>query len=335
MDVPRHTLGGRYEFVAPAGVGGMATVWRGLIHGDAGFTRSVALKRLHPWLSPESGCAELLAEEARLVSELCHPNIVQVFDFLQDSADERYVMVMEWVEGLDLGRYFQAWNARGTTAPWADVVGIVIEVLHALSATHGRRSADGTESPIFHRDVTPSNILLGTTGVSKLTDFGLARAADRVTTTKPGILKGKLSYMAPEYVAGAGCSPRTDLFSVGVVLWEGLAGRKLRAGGEALALQALSGKAAPRLSELRHDLPAALVEAVATAIENDPEKRFESAESMSRALRRVLREAEIETRSSTIGDNVRELARELARAAPDDHLEESGEWPAPGTRPLA
>ena len=269
-----------------------------------------------------------------MVSELCHPNIVQVFDFLRDPSDDRYVMVMEWVEGLDLGRYFQAWKARGTVAPWPDVVGIVIEVLRALAATHGRRDSTGAEAPIYHRDVTPSNILVGTTGISKLTDFGLARAADRVTATKPGILKGKLSYMAPEYVGGAGSSAKTDLFSVGVVLWEGLTGRKLRAGGDALALQALSGEAAPRLREFRDDLPDGLEAAVARAIENDPAARFDRAEDLSRALRRVLRGAEIETRPESIGANIRELSRELAASEPDDHLEESGEWPAPGTRPL-
>ena len=311
----------------------MATVWRGLIHGDAGFTRAVALKRLHPWASSEPACVEAFAEEARVVSELCHPNIVQVFDFLQDPADGRYVIVMEWVEGLDLGRYLQGWLARDALAPWPVLVGAVIEVLRALSATHRRLGPEGAPAPVYHRDVTPSNILLGATGVSKLTDFGLARAMDRVTVTKPGVLKGKLSYMAPEYVGGAGSGPGTDLYSVGVVLWEGLAGRKLRRNDEPLALQVLSGKRAPRLTELRADLPPALVDAVARAVENEPDLRFESADAMARTLCRVLRDADVETRPEVIGASVAEIAAEVASEAPPEGLEESGEWPSPGGLP--
>lgn len=191
MSDPAQWVAGKYELVAPIGEGGMASVWLGLTHGAAGFTRKVAIKRILPKLAVDSGFAALFVEEARVVSELQHPNIVQIHDFDRD-ADGRHFIVMEWIEGIDLDSYIRSFAAAPT--PWALVTAIGIEVLRALAAAHERLDSAGEPAPIIHRDVNPANILLGANGVVKLADFGLSRAMDRVSMTAPGVVKGKLGY---------------------------------------------------------------------------------------------------------------------------------------------
>jgi serine/threonine protein kinase len=185
-------LAGEYELVEPIGEGGMATVWRGLTHGAAGFSRKVAIKRVLPGLATDAKFGAMFVEEARVVAELAHPNIVQVHDFDQDEKG-LFFIVMEWVEGVDLGRYVRTFTRAGEVTPWPYVAAIAIEVGKALAAAHERRDDAGNPAPVIHRDVTPSNVLLGVGGIAKLADFGLSRAADRASMTRPGTVKGKLA----------------------------------------------------------------------------------------------------------------------------------------------
>lgn len=324
-------LDGKYELIAPAGVGGMATVWRGLLHGDAGFSRSVAIKRMHAWVGEQERGVEMFLQEARLVAELAHPHIVQVLDFQQDPADDRYVIVLEWVDGLDFGRYLRTCLEQHYAPPWPVLVGIVIEVLRALSAAHEHRTPDGTASPVYHRDVSPSNVLVSLSGITKLTDFGMARAMDRVTT-RPGVLQGKLAYMAPEYMATGDATPATDLYAAGVMLWEGLAGRRLRDGTDQEEISTETDQEVPALSDLREDLPEELVRIVGQALEKEPEARFASARKMERALRDLVRSTDHDTEPVTIGATVAHLLP-LVNTESDEPVEESGEYPPQGTIP--
>ena len=305
-------LGGKYEILELAGEGGMAKVYRGQTHGAAGFTRPVAIKRVLAPLSQNPEFLKMFVEEARVVSELDHPNIAQIHDFDRDRTGE-YYLVLEWVDGLTLLEWRQAYREHGRHAPWQLTAAIGIEVLEALHAAHERKDATGKPAPIFHRDVTPQNVMISSCGVAKLTDFGLARAMDRTSITKPGFVKGKISYLAPELTYEAEPSAQTDVFSVGVVLWEVLASEKLFKGEDPIAVVGtIRDTEIPDLSRYRSDLPVALRQIIAKALQRNPAERHASSRLMARELARLLRATEEPTDSTIIAESVR-WARELLR----------------------
>ncbi len=351
---PSKWVAGKYELIEPAGEGGMASVWRGVTHGAAGFTRPVAIKRILPKLAVDSAFAALFVEEARVVSDLSHPNIVQIHDFDRD-ADGRHFIVMEWVEGLDLERWVKSFSiaenantnsnsnsklnetinvnrneaagsgsgvgvgvgvGTGTNPealpPWPLVAAIGAEVLRALIVAHERVDAAGRPAPVIHRDVNPVNILLSINGVVKLADFGLSRAMDRSSMTAPGIVKGKLGYLSPEILQGAAASVRSDLYSVGITLWEALTGKRLYGGDHpGRVAERVRAGVVPPLREERPDLPLPLVEVVHGALAHKPEERFGSAEEMQRALASILRVHPELTDGRVVGQSVREARSRL------------------------
>jgi serine/threonine protein kinase len=288
-DHPGRILSGRYELVEPLGKGGMAVVWRGFMHGSDGFRRAVAIKRIDPSCRGFLEVLEMFVEEARVGGLLQHPNIVQVYDFGTDEDGERY-LVSELVRGPHLGQWLETFQARGETPPWELVCAVAIEVLRALDAAHFHMNEKGLPSPILHRDVTPGNILLDVSGVIKLADFGLARASDRRQITRPNVVKGKLSYLAPELLTGAQPGVATDLFSLGVVMWEALAGKRLFQGDTDLdVVTKLKECRIPLLSRERPSLPLGLCSLVHRSLERDALRRFSSARSMLEGLTEVLR----------------------------------------------
>lgn len=318
---PKDTLlAGRYELQQLAGEGGMATVWRSIQHGAAGFCRPVAVKRILPNLISNEEFIAMFVEEARVGSLLQHPNVVQILDF---NKDERgyYFLVMEWVEGLDLGRYLRSYELRKEPTEWPLIAAIGIEALRGLEAAHQRLDDEGNPSPVIHRDVTPQNILVGANGVVKLTDFGLSRAMDRSRMTQPDVIKGKLAYLAPEISHGVTASPQSDLFGLGVVLWEALAGRRLYQGNTDIEVFLAARKAEiPPLSEIRSDLPDALVRTLERALRHQPNERFKTALHMARALAEVLRRQDQPTDAPVLSASVRHARRVLAnQSKTDDH----------------
>jgi eukaryotic-like serine/threonine-protein kinase len=297
-------IANKYELVAPLGEGGMASVYRGLTHGAAGFTCKVAIKRVLPNLAEDAAFVAMFVEEARVASELTHPNIVQVHDFDRD-AEGRYFIVMEWIDGIDLGAWMSSFTAP---TPWHEVAAIGVEILRGLGAAHERVDAAGNSAPVIHRDVSPQNVLLSVQGIVKLADFGLARAADRATMTAPGTIKGKLGYLAPELVKRAPASPKSDLYSVGIVLWEALTGKRLFGGVDAYEqIKKILANQVPPLREARPDVPLPLAEVVHTALSFDPADRFERAEEMQRALASL-------TKNHTEPTDDRALARSIRDA---------------------
>jgi eukaryotic-like serine/threonine-protein kinase len=305
----------KYELIEPVGEGGMASVWRGLTHGAAGFTRKVAIKRVLPQLAADTKFAALFVEEARVVSDLQHPNIVQIHDFDCDDAGN-YFIVMEWVEGIDLERYVRSFNRVGDLAPWPFLAAIAIEVLRALAHAHERKGPDGLPAPVIHRDVTPTNIMLGLNGVVKLTDFGLARAMDRISMTKPGTVKGKLAYMAPEVMRGAKVEPRTDIYCLGIVLWECITGRRLYLANTDLeiVMKVREGKVPP-LQDFRKDIPNTFAEVVHAALAREPDERFQTAREMMRALASILRTHPEPTDAEPLARNIAEAIARLPKSA--------------------
>ncbi|MBN1608183.1 MAG: serine/threonine protein kinase, partial [Polyangiaceae bacterium] len=195
-DHPGKLIAGKYELIEWIGRGGMSVVWRAVTRGAAGFRRPIAIKRLIPACAGYEDVRTMFIQEARIGTVLRHPNIVQVHDFGIDEQGD-YYLVTEWVDGLDLKDFLARLAARGHRAPWPLVGAVAVEVLRALDAAHSRCGSDGTPAPILHRDVTPTNILMDVEGMVKLIDFGMALSTDRDRITRPDIVKGKLSYLAP------------------------------------------------------------------------------------------------------------------------------------------
>lgn len=267
----------------------MASVWRAMQYGAAGFSRTVAIKHIKPELRKHKSYIDMFVEEARVGSDLAHPNIAQVHDFVIDGG--HYYLVMEWIEGMDLGSFVRAYADSGRHMPWQIATSIAIGALRGLGAAHERLRADGALVPVIHRDVSPPNILLGINGIVKLTDFGLARARDRMfNLTAPGTVKGKLSYLSPEVTKGEEATPLSDIFAMGSVLWEMLAGERLfEAPSDLEVFKQVRACAVRPLEPIRPGAPEDLIAVVYRALQADPRDRFRSARSMLHELRRVLR----------------------------------------------
>ncbi|MGF1469869.1 MAG: serine/threonine-protein kinase [Sandaracinaceae bacterium] len=327
-------LAGRYQLVEKAGEGGMATVWRALTRGAAGFHRPVAIKRIKRGVASDPAFVRMFVEEARVGADLDHPNVVQIHDFGVDESEQHY-LVMEWVEGVDLGRWSRSYVKAGWHAPWHLVAAMGIEALQGLYAAHTRFDVYGRPAPTYHRDVAPGNVLLGSNGVVKLADFGLARAMDRARVTQPDILKGKLAYLAPELIEDAPASPQSDIFGLGVVLWEVFAGRKLfRARNDIETLERVSKAEVPSLAALRPDLPPELVAVVHRALARHPDLRWDSARQMARALAAILRTVAEPTDGPVLGESVA-LARKRLGLRPRNRAPEALRQSTPPPPPPA
>jgi serine/threonine-protein kinase len=200
---------------------------------------------------------------------------------------------MEWVEGIDLGHFIKVHREAGVHVEWPLAVAIGIGTLRGLGAAHDRRGPNGEPAPVIHRDVTPHNVLLGVNGVVKLTDFGLARARDRVASmTAPGTVKGKLSYLAPEVSFGKANTAQSDLFCVGSVLWETLSGERLFDGKTDVEIfKKIRACKIPPIAERRTDVPASLAAVLDVALDVDPNNRFASATAFAHALAQVMKQA--------------------------------------------
>lgn len=289
---------GRYVLHAEIAAGGMATVHVGRLMGPVGFARTVAIKRLHPHFAKDPEFVAMFLDEARLAARIRHPNVVPVLDVVAEGGE--LFLVMDYVEGESLSRLVGAARKAGRAPPSRLVAGIVAQALHGLHAAHEAKDERGEALDIVHRDVSPQNVLVGTDGIARVLDFGVAKAVGRSSVTREGELKGKLPYMAPEQVRrGGSVTRRTDVYAAGVVLWEALAGKRLFDGdGEAQIMAAvLDGPEGPP-SEVEGSVPRALDEIAMKALSRDPSKRFDTAEDMARAIEHamgVIPTAEIST----------------------------------------
>lgn len=310
-DAPGRRIAGKYELLERAGEGGMATVWRAVTLGAQGFERPIALKRAHPALAADADFVAMFVEEARVNATLDHPNIVHVHDFGVDEDGDHY-LVMEWVEGLDLRALVHAHDVENEHVDWPIVAAIGIEMLRGLHFAHTRITEDGELAPIFHRDVTPQNVMLAASGAVKITDFGLARAMDRARVTVPGVVKGKLSYLAPELTLDGPPSAKSDLFGVGIVLWEALAGQKLfDAATDREVLGMVARADVPWIQDIRDDVSPAIADIVHTALARDPDDRWVDARAMAHALTRALRSLPDPVDADAIAEEVATARRRL------------------------
>jgi eukaryotic-like serine/threonine-protein kinase len=307
---PVRTLG-RYVLYDRIASGGMAAVHLGRLVGPAGFARTVAIKHLHPALGEDRDAVAMLLNEARIAARLHHPNVAATLDVVVER-DGAY-LIMEYVHGESLGRLRAAAKHRAPL-PTRVTSSILSGALRGLHAAHEARNEHGEPLEIIHRDVSPQNILVGADGVTRLIDFGIAKARLHAQTTADGCLKGKLSYLAPEQMRGERATRRTDVYSAGVVLWETLTGRRLFDGDSAGAIteQILVGWVDPPskyVPELSQDLDSVVVR----ALETDPARRFATAEEMADALERAESPASV----AEVGAWVRETAGEVLEERED------------------
>ena len=277
---------GRYALYDEIASGGMATVHLGRLLGSAGFSRTVAIKRLHPQYAKDPDFVTMFVDEARLAARIHHPNVVATLDVV--STDGELFLVMEYVMGESLGRLIPLTRAKGERIPPAVVATVMAGALHGLHAAHEARDEHGEPLGIVHRDISPQNVMVGVDGTARVLDFGVAKAAGRLQTTREGQLKGKIAYMAPEQIRGV-VDRTTDVYAASVVFWEALTAKRLFQGdSEVEAMRkVLDGRVEPP-STYAPDVSPALEQIVLRGLHLDPTQRFQTAGDMARAIEDVV-----------------------------------------------
>lgn len=277
-------LAGRYALRAVLASGGMAVVHLAEKVTNGERSRPVAIKRLHPHLVNEGDFVAMFLDEARLTTRLRHPNIVPTLDVV--FADSELFLVMDYVEGETLANMRKNARHRNIEFPVGVAAAIIHDALEGLHAAHETTDSQGRALGVVHRDFSPGNLMIGTDGVGRVLDFGVAKAEGRLSSTQAGMLKGKLSYMAPEQLLGGVVDRRADLFSAGLLLWELLTGRRAYYGGDndtAIIAKVLAADfEAPSIG--RPEVSTALDVVVLRAVLADAEERYPTAREMADAL---------------------------------------------------
>ena len=298
----------------------MATVHLGRLLGPVGFSRTVAIKRLHAQFASDPEFVSMFLDEARLAARIRHPNVVPTLDVVATGGE--LFLVMEYVPGESIARLSRALRERQQTLPTRILSAVMAGVLHGLHAAHEAKDERGHPLGIVHRDMSPQNVLVGTDGVARVLDFGVAKAAGRMQTTREGQIKGKLSYMPPEQLRGASVNRQSDIYAAGVMLWELVTGLRLFSGDNegAIVAKVLEGRVeAPSKVLMRgankhqtltdstlrglEDLDATILR----ALQMEPENRFATAREMAIEIERKLQPAT----GSEVADWVEHIAKDV------------------------
>jgi serine/threonine-protein kinase len=276
---------GRYEMLTQLGEGGMARVYLAVSRGPVGFNKLVVVKQIRPELASDEEFLGMFSEEARIALRLHHPNIVQTYEIFEEEG--QHLMAMEYLDGQSLADLLR--RVGREHMPLEEHLWILAQVLQALHHAHEMCDADGLPMAIVHRDVSPSNVFLTYNGDVKLVDFGIAKASGAISTTARGTVKAKLGYGAPEQFLGNPIDARADIFSVGVMMWEALAGcrRKIGETRNAMIEARITGQE-PSIRAIRPEVPAALAAICDRATALDPERRHGSAAELAYDIDRWL-----------------------------------------------
>ncbi len=276
----------RYHVIERIDAGGMAEVFKANSTSLQGFEKLVAIKRILPKLAKNERFVRMFLDEAKLSLHLSHTNCVQVFDL--GLADGTYFIVMEFVDGVNLKHLIEEGVKRKQPIPVEFAAYIGLEICKGLAHAHEKTDQEGRHLAIVHRDISPPNILISREGEVKITDFGLAKAKSQVEQTDPGVVKGKFGYLSPEAAHGEHVDARTDIFAIGILLWEMLSGKRLFLGETDLdTLQQVRNNDVPRLAKYRNDVPAELERVVRKALAPIDE-RYESVRNLGTDLARFL-----------------------------------------------
>jgi serine/threonine protein kinase len=278
---------GKYRLIARLGQGGMAEVFLTVVAGPAGFNKLLVIKLMKPELLEEPEHKAMFLDEGKVAARLMHPNIVQTHE-VQIEGDQ-YFMAMEYLDGQPLHRILRRAHKTETYLPLHWHLSFLCDVLSALEYAHNLTDYDGTPLRLVHRDVTPHNVFVTYAGQVKLCDFGIAKSMVSSVETRAGILRGKVAYMAPEQVLGAGIDHRADLFSVGVMLWEGVTHARMWDGhAEIQIMQALSQGRIPRARDAAADVDPELEQILDRALAARPEQRYQNAREFRSAIESFL-----------------------------------------------
>jgi len=297
---------GKYVLLDRLAVGGMAEIFLARQEGLEGFEKTVVIKRIRPHLSKQKSFVQMFLDEARLAAQLNHPNIVQIHELGQ--VDDSYFIAMEYVFGRDMARIIPKAERMGIGFPLVYALKIASSVCEGLHYAHERSDAWGNPLHIVHRDVTPENVFVSFDGTVKILDFGIAKARGQTGETTAGEIKGKLSYMSPEQALGMPLDCRSDIFSLGVVLYEWLTGFRLFTGdSEVAVLRSVSEGKIYGPSYFKPDIPPAVEAVVMRALEKDRDRRYPSAQEMQRDLDHLLGESEFRPSSMHLANFLKQL----------------------------
>ncbi len=301
---------GKYTLIRKVAAGGMAELYLALHKSVAGFEKLVAVKRVLPHLAEDQGFVEMLLQEARVAAQLDHPNVAHIFDVGVHEGE--YYIAMEFVHGEDLRSIVRQMKKKGVTSfPLEHTLAIVLGCCAGLAYAHEKKDLDGEPLHIVHRDVSPQNILVTFSGDVKLVDFGIAKVGVQMEDTGSGKLKGKIPYMSPEQARGEAIDHRSDIFSLGVILFELSTGRRLfRGRNEMETLRLVTESTYPRPRDINPNLPEALEAIILKALEKDRARRYASARELQADLEAFVREHQIPVSPISLGQWMQSLFEE-------------------------
>ena len=285
--LPVGTPFGQYELIEPIATGGMAEVYRARMKGVEGFQKIVAIKRILPHLTDNDEFVSMFVDEAKLAAQLQHPNIIHIYDL--GKIERSYYIAMEYIDGKDLRSILRTLDEKHSRLPLGLALFIGSRLAAALDYAHRKKDLQGHAMALVHRDVSPQNVLISFDGDIKLCDFGIAKAASKASHTRAGALKGKLQYMSPEQAWGKDIDQRSDIFSLGLVLYEMLTGRKAFAGDSELSI--LEQVRAPKLTpprELDPSIPPEVERVVMKALQEECGQRYQTAADLGAELGNIL-----------------------------------------------
>jgi serine/threonine protein kinase len=281
------TLFGKYLLLERINVGGMAEVFTAKAFGVEGFERILAIKKILPTMAEDEEFITMFIDEARISVQLNHANVVHIHEL--GKHEDTYFIAMEYVAGRDLRTLLERYRRRKEIMPTAQAVFIASKLCEGLDYAHRKKDARGQDLCIIHRDVSPQNILVSYEGEVKIIDFGIAKAANRSQKTQAGILKGKFGYMSPEQVRGMQIDRRSDIFAVGVILYEMLTGEKLFVGeSDFSTLEKVRNAEVPLPRQFNPNIPAGLEKVLLKALTREPEERYQWASDLQEDLMRFL-----------------------------------------------
>ncbi len=281
---PQDQVVGRYAIQGDIATGGMATVHFGRLIGPSGFTRGVAIKRLHPQFAKDPHFVAMFLDEARLASRIRHPNVVPILDVVAEKGE--LFLVMDFIPGEAISKLFRK-TPEGLPASIASSIGV--GMLEGLHAAHEARGDDGEPLAIVHRDVSPQNILIGSDGVARLIDFGVAKAVGNASATRDGQIKGKVAYMAPEQIRAEAVDRRADIYAASVVLWELVTGKRYfdESGSDAAVVMRTLTKEPVAPSTVRAEVTPELDHIILKGLSRDPAQRYATAREMAQAIEKA------------------------------------------------
>ncbi len=297
---------GKYQLIRRLAVGGMAEIFLARVTGIEGFEKLVVLKRILPQYAEDARFIRMFVQEARLAATLHHVNIAQVYDIGRIAG--AYFFTMEYIHGVDAREIFRKARGEARTIPLEHALGVVIHTAAGLHYAHEKAAPDGTPLGLVHRDVSPSNIVIGFDGGVKLVDFGIAKATDQRSETKTGSLKGKIAYMSPEQCNSEPLDRRSDVFALGIVLYELTTGVPAFVGGSELAtLKMITEQDVYPPSSHVLEYPPALERIVLKALRRDKEARYQTAQALQNDLERFAFDHRVQVSSAGLARYVRKL----------------------------